>query len=74
MRVVIPLVAVPVGRVDCEVDGDAVAIDEARGKFAHGFDSLLIAELVRQRQNDVPARRRGLPSRRVILGALGRVP
>jgi hypothetical protein len=39
MRVVIPLVAVPVGRVDREVDGHPVPIDKTRGKFLHDCDS-----------------------------------
>jgi hypothetical protein len=36
MRVVIPLVAVPVGRVDRKVDGHPVPIDETRREFPHG--------------------------------------
>jgi hypothetical protein len=74
MRVVIPLVAVPVGRVDCKVDSYPVPIDKARGKFVHRCDSLLVAELVRQSQNDVSARGRTIPARRLILGAFGGVP
>ena len=74
MRVVIPLVAMPVGSVDRKVDRDAVPIDQTRGKFAHGADSLLVGELVRQCQDDVPARCRTAPSSRFILGAFGGVP
>ena len=74
MRVVIPLVAVPVGRVDREVDRHPVPIDKTRGKFLHRCDSLRVAELVRQRQNDVSARCRTVPARRLILGAFGGVP
>ena len=74
MRVVIPLIAVTVGSVNREVDRDAVALDESRGKFAHRVESLLVGELMRQRQDDVPARCRAAPSSRFILGALGGVP
>ena len=71
MRVIIPLIAMPVGRVNGEVDRDAVALDERRGKFAHCVDPLFVGELVRQRQDDVPARCRAAPPSRFILGPLG---
>ena len=74
MRVVIPLVAVPVGRVDRKIDRHPITLDKTRRKFLHGCQSLRVAELVRQRHDDVPARRRTLAARRAILGALGRVP
>ena len=74
MRVVIPLVAVPVGRVDREIDSHPVPSNQTRGKFVHRCQSLLVAELVRQRQNDVSARCRIVPACRRILGTFGGVP
>ena len=74
MRVVIPLVAVPVGRVDRKIDRHPITLDQTRGKFLHGGDLLRVAELVRQRHDDVSPRRRILPARRAILGAFGRIP
>ena len=47
MRVIIPLVAVPVGSMDREVDGDTVALDERSGELPHRRQPLLMAELMR---------------------------
>jgi hypothetical protein len=74
MSVIIPTVAVPIGRVNGEVDGDAVALHKRRGKLSHGVEPLFVTELVRQCQDDVPARCRAAPSRRFILGAFGGIP
>ena len=74
MRVVIPPVTVPVGRVDRKVDRHPVAIDETRGKFVHSCQSLRGAELVRQCQNDVSARGRTVPACSLILGTFGGIP
>ena len=49
MRVVVPLVAVPVGRMDRKIDRHPITLDQTRRKFLHGGQSLCVAELVRQR-------------------------
>ena len=43
MRVIIPLIAVAVGGMNREVDGDAVPLDKGCGKFARSLDPLLVA-------------------------------
>ena len=41
MRVIIPRVAMPIGRMDREVDSDAVAVDERCGKLPHSVEPLI---------------------------------
>jgi len=70
---VVPCIAMPVGGMDGEVDGDAVAFHQGCAKFAHRRDTLFVSELVRQRQDDVTARG-ARPARGFVLRAFGGVP
>jgi hypothetical protein len=74
MRMVVPLIAVPVRGMDGKIDRHSVAFDERRGKLAHRFQPLPVIELVRQRQNDVASGCRAVPPSRLVLRALRRIP
>ena len=71
---VVAIIAVPVRGMNREVDRDAIPLCEPGRELAHGLNALLMGELMRQRQNDVPAGCRAAPPSGFILGALGRVP
>ena len=55
MRMIVAIIAVPVRGMNGEVDRYAIALCQPDRVLPHGLNPLLMGELMRQRQNDIPA-------------------